>query len=129
MSVENKKTAVIAEQENSVLVFPTEKDAEGFFFETEAEKELGISTIVYDNGNVTKKATLSNGSVAVVRTTFGRDNKEILRRINGDGEDYINGQISVATTIDGKPALFEDIQSMKSKDINKLAVCNQALNF
>lgn len=99
------------------------------YFENETEEAMGISTVDYDNGKQVKKLTLSDGREAVVRTLYGIDAKETNRRTGGNQEDYMNAQLSVATKIDGKSTTMEDIDSLKSKDYNKILVANTSLNF
>lgn len=98
-------------------------------FENDTEKEMGIETVDYPNGNRTKQLTLSTGQKAVVRELFGRDNKELIRRAAGDIDNYQNAQLSIAVTLDGQRLIIEDIDAMKQKDLSKLMVANAALNF
>lgn len=109
--------------------FPTPVDADGYFFYEETDKELGIRTKVFENGNTTKTVSLSDGKMAVIRELTGRDMKAISRYQGQDQERYMLSAIAVATTIDGKPETFEYFEGMKLKSLNRLMAMFQSINF
>jgi hypothetical protein len=109
---------------------PSKSDTnDGYFFETEIDRELGIRTKLFDNGNRTKTVSLFDGKTAVVRELTGRDTKSISRYQGQDQERYMIAAVAVATTIDGKAEIFEYFEGMKLKSLNKLIAMFQDLNF
>ena len=105
-----------------------------WFFEDENEKELGIETQNYDNGNKVKRAKLSDGRVAVARELLGKDMKHVDRICNGNKDEYLPALMSVAVKIydaDGKELKFvmEDMDNMKGKDYTKIKMIATSLNF
>lgn len=115
--------------EEKKTTYPTKPGADGFYFENSEEQAIGVETKVYDNGNLVKRAKLSNGKVAVIRELLGKDNKDIFKTIGDKSDGFLNASIACATKIDDQPVLMEDIDFMKMKDVNKLTAMHQALNF
>lgn len=109
--------------------FPTEKDVNGFFFESAEDEEMNIRTAVYENGSKVKQSVLSNGKTAVVRELKGKDSIQISRLMGKDKERYSSASITLATKIDGMEYVIEDIENLKMKDYNLLVAMNSDLNF
>ncbi|MDI3319991.1 hypothetical protein [Pinibacter soli] len=112
------------------VTYPTTPNAEGFFYESEEDSEIGILTKIYPNGNKIKKVLLPKcGRIAVVRELTGNDNKEIAKFMGKDVEKYQSASLTIATTIDGQRETFEFFNSLKLKDYNRLLAIHSDLNF
>ena len=112
--------------------YPTAPDANGFYFEDSMDEAREISTKRYDNGNLIKSVRLRQGKIAIVREL---DRKELLKmyEIAGDGGNdntrVIAAMISLATKIDDKEIIMEDVLEYKAKDFARLSTAAQSLNF
>ena len=111
------------------ITFPSAPDTEGFFFESEDDYALEILTKKYENGNVVKKITFADGSIAIVRELLGRDQKHIQRHSNSDEEKVLLAGVTVATTINGQQQTMEYYEGMKLKQLNRITYSFKLLNF
>ena len=109
--------------------FPSSPDAEGFYFESSDDAEMGVMTRKYENGNLVKRVIDKDGKVFIVRELSGRDQKHITRFADGEKEKVVLAGLTVATTVDGKPETFEYFEGMKMKFLNKLVYAHTELNF
>jgi len=105
-------------KKEQATTFPTAPDADGFFYETEDEQEMGIETKIHKNDNKVKRAVLDGGKIAIVRELTGKDQ-----------EKYTMSGIAVATTINESKQTYEFFEAMKMKSYNKLLAMFYALNF
>jgi len=117
--------------DESVKTYPTPKDQDGFFFEDEAEEARGIKTRIYENGNRVKNVTLSNGKVAIVRELTGKEVMEARKYDGGKADDarIVNIVAAIATNIDGKNIVPEDLETFKARDFLKITSCSVLLNL
>ena len=116
-------------KKEQATTFPTAPDADGFFYETEDEQEMGIETKIHKNDNKVKRAVLDGGKIAIVRELTGKDTKDIARFMGKDQEKYTMSGIAVATTINESKQTYEFFEAMKMKSYNKLLAMFYALNF
>jgi len=104
-----------------------------WYFEDENDKELGIETQSYDNGNLVKRATLSDGRIAIVRELKGKDMKLVDKVSDGKKDEYLSALMHVATKIhDGDKETgitLEELDELKGKDHTKLKIMATTLNF
>lgn len=99
-----------------------------WIFENETDKELGIETCHYENGQVCKRARLSDGRWAESRKLKGSDAKEINRIVAGVSERYQLAIAAKCLKLDDKPVTVEDIEDMWMDDYNTVMVL-AAVNF
>jgi hypothetical protein len=109
--------------------FPTSPDSESYFFESADDFEMGVMTRKYENGHITKRLTLDNGTVVIIRELFGRDQKHIQRFSGGDQEKAILAGVTVAATVDGQQQAFEYYDGLKLKYVNRITYAYTTLNF
>lgn len=110
--------------------YPTSPDTEGFFYEDETDKETGIETKIYDNGLKIKRAHLPHSKrLATVRTLKAKETAEITRLMDKNPERYQTAMVTVATTLDAKKAIIEDVEDLTFKDFQVLMIMNSAINF
>lgn len=111
--------------------FPTTPDADGFYYVSEMEKDAGILTKDYETGSQTKKLTLENKQIAIVRKLRGRDFVTTKKQIQVDNtQDFENVNMAIAITIDGKqqpPEFYLD--DIFQTDYSRMAIAYGALNF
>ena len=111
-------------------IYPTQPDADGYYFEDESDEGAGIKTKVYENGNKIKTVVLpSSSKTVVVRELIGKDTKEVSRFMGGDQERYPMAIATVATTIDGTKQIFEYFEQLKMKDYTLILSMCKDLNF
>jgi hypothetical protein len=119
---------VIADKE--IPAYPTCPDADGFYYESEEDKTLGILTKIYENGSKVKQAVLPQcGKTAVVRELTAKETKDIQRYMGNDKDAFLMSAITVATTIDGEKQPFEFFDGLKMKDYNRVMSMYGDLNF
>lgn len=112
------------------VIYPTQADSEGFFFESDTDESMQISTKIYENGNKIKKVILpTSGKVAIVRELLAKDTTLITRHMGGNQENYNMACITVSTTFDGGTLPIEIISSFKMKDYSRLLSMYQDINF
>lgn len=111
--------------------FPTTPNDEGFYYATEDEQSLGITTKDYDNGSTVKQVTLSDGAVAIVRRLKGRDFVDTKKAVqNNNSLDFETVNMAQGTTIDGKkhpPEYFLD--DLYQVDYSKVMAAFASVNF
>ena len=118
------------ETKETTVSFPTTPDAEGFYYENQADQEQGITTKVYENDSKVKRAMLPGcKKLALVRELRATDTKEIRRFMDSDKEKYELAAITVATTLDGEKQPFEVIGALKMKDYTRVSSMYSDLNF
>jgi hypothetical protein len=116
--------------EETEVTYPTEPNAEGFYYENAEDAAMEILTKVYENENMIKQTTLpKTKQVAVVRELSGKDQKEISRFMGKDPERYQLAALTVATTLDGQRQPIEVIEKLKMKDFSRVMSMYQDLNF
>ena len=130
INLEKENAAVIDDQ----VLFPTEPDAEGFFYEDADEKSDNIRTKKYNNGRRSKFFELSDGRKVAVREMTGADSVEISKiqgnKKEGSAEDdYMPIVMWKSCKIDDKHIPMEDYKEMSFKDYNKILLVTTGLNF
>lgn len=124
--------------EETTKQYPTVPNAEGWFFETEAEEENGISTQIDDNDFSSKKFTTKKGQVVVVKEVTAEQIMK-AKQIAGikakkipdptDGDRLQFAMIELTTTIDDKPVFANEAPKMSSKILGKILELVSELNF
>ncbi len=109
--------------------YPTLPNAEGFYFESDSDEALEISTKEYENGNLVKKVQLRKGKFAIVRELDRKEMNKVREIANGDNEKMAASLIATCAKIDDKELIMEDVLEFKAKDYNRLTVAAQSLNF
>jgi hypothetical protein len=99
-----------------------------FYFEDEADKEMGIQTRDYPNGSKIKQVKLKDGRIAVCRMLRGKDFKNIQRLTNGNKDEFQNAIIATSVMIDDKPIVKEDLAEMLFPDYTTLLAIS-SINF
>lgn len=97
-------------------------------FENEKDDLFKVETKRYDNGQVMKRCTLSDGRVAISRKLKGSDLKEVRRLTGGDSEKYQNAIVAKCVTLDDKPITIEEIDDLWMDDATKI-VMMASINF
>jgi hypothetical protein len=97
-------------------------------FENDDDKELGIETKRYDNGQIMKRAKLSDGRTAVARRLKGFDAREIQKQLNGDANNYRDAVIARCLTINEQKVVVEDVIQMWMDDYNTVLAL-ASINF
>lgn len=87
-------------------------------FENDDDKEMGIETRRYDNGQIMKRAKLSDGRIAVARRLKGFDSREIQKVIGSDANKYRDAVIARCITINEQKVVIEDVEQMWMDDYN-----------
>ena len=96
--------------------------------ETEEDKLFGIETKRYQNGQVMKRCTLSDGRIAEARRLKGSDGREVSRLTNGEQEKYQKAIIALSVTISGEAIVIEDLDAMWLDDVTKITML-ASINF
>lgn len=99
-----------------------------WIFETDDDKELGIETRRYSNGQIMKRAKLSDGRTAVARRLKGFDVREIQKVMGNDSGKYQNAVIARCLTIDDAKVVIEDVEQMWMDDYNTILAL-ASINF
>lgn len=106
----------------------TVPDNDGWFYADDADKEMGIETKTYDNGQKMKRGTLSDGRKVMVKRLKGFDAQEIRRQLDGKSENYQGAVIARSTTINDQKIVIEDLNSLWLDDYTKIAAMSD-INF
>jgi hypothetical protein len=107
----------------------TEKKAETWFTEDESDEALGIETMHYENGSITKRCTLSDGRIAISHRLKGKD-RELIRRITGGESSKVQDAVAcLSTKIDDKAIVLEDLADMWFNDATKISTMASTINF
>lgn len=110
-------------------VYPTDPDADGWFYEKEDEEESEVLTKKYDNESRIKKVLTSKGW-AVVRELRGKDFSVIQSIVSGGQITFEAATMSLSTKIDDKgypPEFYMD--DLKLIDFSKILIPVGRLNF
>lgn len=123
-----KKVETKVTEEVAVLdKFCPKKDE--WFVESEADETMGIETFHYENGAITKRCKLKNGSVAVCNLLKGKDRTNISRITGGDATKAQDAIIALATKINDKPIVIEDMDNLWFNDFTKIQMMATSINF
>lgn len=122
------------ELESTTVTYPTQPDADGFYYANEDDKESEILSKTYDNGGMSKKTKLSNGSEAVVRKLRGRDFLQTSKMMQATGEkDQTLMKVfnmSIGIKIDGETQPSEYfLDDLFQNDFILLVTVFESLNF
>lgn len=117
-----------AEKAAEAATYP-KPTSDGFFFEDAANETLGIESKEYENGKIVRRVKLSNGQTAIVRELTGREINQGVQRLATTKEDYQVAMMAIATTIDQKQIVMEDLLEMRGRDFTRLQVANAQVNF
>lgn len=85
-------------------------------FENESDKLLGIETLAGENGNKLKRATLSDGRVAVVERLKAKDVKAIQRQMAGNPENFQQSVIAASLKVNGEKVVVEELDEIWMND-------------
>ncbi len=102
---------------------------DGYYYASTSDEVMGIETKIYENGNETKRITLSDKRIAIVRELKGYEIDKADRLHDNKGHLYLVALASLAVTIDNNPVLMEELQDMKAKDYTKIRTAVAMLNF
>jgi len=95
----------------------------------EADAAMAIETCIYENGNISKRCTLSDGKVAICHRLKGKD-RTLIKRLAGDDKNkFEDALIAVSTKIDGKDIVMEDLDALWFNDAMQLQTMATTLNF
>lgn len=97
--------------------------------ENENDAVLSIETKKYPNGNLVKRCVLSTGKTAVCRELTGADCIEADKITQKEPELATAALMAVATRIDDKPIVVEDLLILKARDFTRIKAMTVALNF
>lgn len=98
-------------------------------FENDDDKELGIETIRYHNGGLSKRSKLSDGSTVLVRRLKGFDIDEVQRQLGTDKSiGYQTLMIARCATIEDKKITPEEVRQLWADDYQKL-ITMASINF
>ena len=117
-----------------VIVYPTQADADGWFFAAEGDQALCIETRTDADENVFKRVALTRGRTAILRELTSKESKT-AQSIGGKNQDLVlDAYLALCATItdtDGTIEKFvaEDIEGWKAKDTNRLRTAAYQLNF
>lgn len=100
-----------------------------WFIESEADETMGIETFHYDNGAITKRCKLKDGRVAVCHLLKGKDRVNISRITGGDASKAQDAIVALATKINDKPIVIEDMDNMWFNDFTKVQMMATSINF
>ena len=123
--------------------YPTAQDADGWFYEDEAQELMQVETRVDADENTFKRVAMSKGRTAIVRELTGGEMKMAQTMIGKDHKGQPNvanlpdAYAFLATKVvnrDGSECKFvmEDLtagQIFKGKDYNRLTTAASMLNF
>lgn len=104
-------------------------DFQKWFYEDESDETMGIKTMTYPNGSKIKMAVLSDGRTAQCRKLKGKDQMAIQRITDGDKTKLQNALASIATKIDDKPIVVEDLDELWYPDYTKIIAMSSNINF
>lgn len=93
------------------------------------DKEAGIETATYKNGNQVKRFKISGDRVVVARELIGHDMMKIDNIIAKTPDQYMPALFHFAVKIDGKQIPMEEFENFKGKDFNKIKLQVLSLNF
>jgi len=104
--------------------------ADGFFYDDESNEQYGIESKDYENGNMIRRCTLSDGSIAIIRELTGSEMGINVNRLSVGNKDLVQFAIlSIATKFGEAGKTMEEIMQMKGKDYLKIQVANSQINF
>lgn len=99
-----------------------------WFYEDDTDKELGIETKISDDGNKSKRCTLSDGRIAVAQRLKGRDLKMIKRQMAGEAEKFQDAVTAASVTINNEKLIVEDLEDIWMDDYTKI-IAMASINF
>jgi uncharacterized protein YneR len=115
------------QQSTPADLYAEQKNA--WYFDNETDEAMGIETYRYDNGGVSKRCKLSDGTTAVCHRLKGKD-RQMIKRIAGDQKDkFEDALIAVSTKIDDKSIVLEDLDNLWFDDAMTLQTMASTLNF
>jgi len=100
-----------------------------YIYKDEDDKESGIETGTYPNGNMVKRFKISGDRIVVVRELKGFDMMRIDDVVSKSKEEYMPVFFHFAVKIDGLQVPIEDFANFKGKDFNKIKIQVLSLNF
>lgn len=117
-----------AEGERSRM-YPTPPDEDGFIVEDETMDAMDMASKTYENDNKIIRVKLSKGRTAIVRELVGTEGMKAAQIAGKSAEKLKVAYAALSTKIDDKTYVMEDLMNFKSKDLNKLILATQLLNF
>ena len=116
--------------EEAKKIYPTDPDAEGWFFQDETEESSGVQTRDYENGSRVKRVFISGNREVVVRELKGRD-FGVIQDITKSGDisfEAATASLSVKINDQGYPAEYY-MDDLKLGDFSKILIPVSRLNF
>lgn len=106
-----------------------EEKKEVWFFEGEEDQVMGIETINYENGGVSKRCKLKDGREAISHLLKGKDRVMLKRITGGEASKMQDAVVALSTKIDGKAIVVEDLDEMWFNDLTKVQSMATSINF
>ena len=116
-------------EEKSPVIIPVEQAKNIWFTEDETDEAMGIETMHYDNGGVSKKCVLKDGRIVHTWLLNGKDRVMLKRITNGDSSKVQDAIIALSTTINDKALVIEDIDELWFNDLTKIQTMASSINF
>lgn len=116
--------------EEEKKVYPTQPDADGWFYEDNTEETSGVQTRVYENDSKVKRVFLSDKRKVVVRELKGRDFGIIQDMIKDGKIGFEAATMSLSVKIDDQgypPEYYMD--DLKLRDFSKILIPLGKINF
>jgi hypothetical protein len=116
------------------IVYPTQPDADGYYYDNEGEKALETETRIDDNGDIVKRIKLRGNRTAIMRELTKKDSDKAATIAGKDKNMLLAAYIAQGTVITDKdgnkvPFVAEDLAAWKSADTNRLEAAAAKLNF
>jgi hypothetical protein len=113
--------------------YPTQPDEDGCVYEQASDEALGIRTQTVGD-DIFKHIALSGGRKAVMRELTGAETTTAGKIAGNNPDLLLPAYIALSTQIkdkDGKLVTFvaEDLAKWKGRDVNRLQVACQQINF
>lgn len=106
-----------------------EPKVEDWFFEHEQDEDMGIETIHYANGGISKRCKLRDGRLAVSHLLKGKDIAIVKRITGGDSSKFQSAVVALSTKINDKSIVIEDVDELWFNDASKINTMASAINF
>jgi|GEM_PF-2776400 len=120
--------------EENEIVYPTQPDADGYYYDNSGEHALETETRVDDEGNVTKRIQLRGGKVAIMRELTKKESDKAATIAGKNKDMLLAAYVAIGTTITDKTGaevkfVAEDLNDWKAADTNRLTAAAAKLNF
>ena len=123
-----KKAETKAPDEITVLDKFSPKQNE-WYTDSAADESMSIETFNYENGAITKRCKLKDGRLAVCHLLKGKDRTNIARITGGDATKTQDAIVALATKINDKPIVIEDMDNLWFNDFTRIQMMATSINF